>query len=79
MPKDELYAAYERFCEEQGLPTKPKQTFTKHLKRDYDVDTSRPKLNGGQVRCYRGLYPDDANEESEFDSPGWPDELTTPE
>jgi len=77
IPKDELYAAYERFCEEQGLPTKPKQTFTKHLKRDYDVDTSRPKLNGGQVRCYRGLYPDDADEESE--SPGWPDELTTPE
>jgi putative DNA primase/helicase len=79
IPKDELYAAYERFCEEQNLPTKPKQSFTKHLKRDYDVDTSRPKLNGGQVRCYRGLYlaDTDENEQQEFDSPGWPDELAT--
>jgi putative DNA primase/helicase len=81
IPKDELYAAYERFCEEQGLPTKPKQTFTKHLKRDYGVDTSRPNLNGEQVRCYRGLHlPDtDESEEPESDSRDWCDELATSE
>jgi len=73
LPKQKVYTAYERFCEASNLPVEPKQTFSKYLKREYNITTSRPEMNGERVRCYQGVFlPDeeDISEESENEENG---------
>jgi putative DNA primase/helicase len=73
-PKDKVYNAYESFCAENNIPVKAKQTFTKYLKREYNITTSRITLNGERVRCYQGVFlPDevDMSEELKNDESSW--------
>jgi len=74
LPKEKVYSAYERFCKANHLPVEPKQTFSKYLKREYNITTSRPKMNGERVRCYQGVFlsdEEDTLEESENMEDSW--------
>ena len=80
LPKDKVYSAYEQFCEANNLSVERKQTFSKYLKRGYNITTSRPEMNGERVRCYQGVYlPDeeDTTEASDSDESSWASKIIT--
>lgn len=54
-PKDDIYGVYQVWSEEQDNPVKPKQTFSKKLKREYGIEDCYPTIDGDRVYCYRGI------------------------
>ena len=75
--QDDVYDAYCEFCDNQGLPSRPKQTLTKKLKRRANVEQTRPNIDGERIRCYSGIILSDGDslvtnsEEDDDESSGW--------
>mgnify|MGYP006278080791 CR=1 FL=1 len=55
VPKSDVYAAYRRWCEENGLPTKTQQKMTRIIKQDPDISDGRRNVDGKRQRCYTGV------------------------
>lgn len=79
-PKSDVYAAYRRWCEENGLPTKTQQKMTRMLKQDPDISDSQRRIRGARVRSYTGVslkrerVPADPDDDDDDDSPSRLDE-----
>ncbi len=80
-PEEDVYDAYCEFCDTQGLPARPKQTVTKELKRQTNVEQTRPDIDGERVRCYSGITLSNGDslepnsEEDDDESSSWLDDV----
>jgi len=60
VPKDDFRDAVNKFAEKNGAETKKKGQITKKLSQEVPgFDTSRPKIDGERVNCYKGLFVTD--------------------
>ncbi|KXB01877.1 hypothetical protein AKJ43_02950 [candidate division MSBL1 archaeon SCGC-AAA261D19] len=53
--KDEIYRAYVKFCHERNTPPLDKNVFSRKLQKHVSVEKYHPKIDGKQVKCWKGV------------------------
>lgn len=53
--KENVYKAYEEYCEEIGEPTEPKVEFGKFVNRQGAAESAEKRIDGQRVKIYRGI------------------------
>ncbi|AGN01157.1 hypothetical protein L593_06040 [Salinarchaeum sp. Harcht-Bsk1] len=59
VPKGDLYDAYVRFCEEEGIPAESKQKFGREIMGKPGVGEKNARKDGRRVRVYTGIELDE--------------------
>ena len=57
-PKEDLYEAYKKVCEMEGLPVADERAFSIEVKRKPFVNIARRRMEGERRRCWIGLRLD---------------------